>query len=117
MRTIDPEQNWFFQQGKQDGLEGQLRIPPDEARSLLQRSDYYAGYAVGREERAARKESEVEDAFSDAYWRRLEDSPEEATDVEREVDAEYDPETDSIGSWREAIAELKRTHNPNEDSR
>ncbi len=67
-RTIDPEQNWFFQQGLKDGLEGQLRIPPDEARNLLQRSDYYAGHWAGTQERAARQQAETEEA-SGAAWR------------------------------------------------
>jgi hypothetical protein len=82
-RTIDPEQNWFFQQGFRDGLDGILAVAPDEVRCQCQRSDYYAGYRAGAEERAARGESETE---------------------------EYDPEADSIGSWRDAIAELKRQH-------
>ncbi len=68
-RTIDPEQNWFFQQGRRDGLDGLLAIAPDAVRCQCDRSDYYAGYAAGAEER-----------------------------------------TDSIGSWRDATAELKRHH-------
>ncbi len=80
-RTIDPEQNWFFQEGYQDGRDGLRAIAPDEARYLFQRWDYHAGYAAGAEQRAA-------------------------------GDMEYDPAADSIGSWRDAIAELKRKHNP-----
>ena len=72
-RQIDPELNWFFQQGRRDGLDGLRAIAPDEVRHSFQRSDYYAGYAAGAEERA-----------------------------------------DTIGSWRDAIAELKRKHNPKE---
>ncbi len=75
-REIDPEQNWFFQQGFGDGVDGLLAIAPDEVRTSCQRSDYYAGYRAGADERAARREAETEDAFSDAYWRRLEDPKE-----------------------------------------
>ncbi len=88
-RTIDPEQNWFFQQGLHDGREGLLAIAPDEVRCQCQRSDYYTGYAAGAEDRAAGGEVETE---------------------------EYDGDADSIGSWRDAVAELKRIHNPSEDS-
>jgi hypothetical protein len=52
-RTIDPEQNWFYQQGLRAGLDGLRKIAPDEARYSFQRSDYYAGYAAGAEQRAA----------------------------------------------------------------
>jgi ribosome modulation factor len=52
MRTIDTEHNWFWQQGYQDGLNGRFRISPDEARYPHDRSDYFAGYEAGQEDRA-----------------------------------------------------------------
>ena len=58
-REIDPEQNWFFQQGYHDGLGGLRAIAPDEARSLCQRSVYYAGYVAGAEDRVAHGEVEA----------------------------------------------------------
>jgi ribosome modulation factor len=51
VRTIDPEHNWFWQQGYQDGLDGLRAIAPDETRRLFQRSDYFAGYEAGQEDR------------------------------------------------------------------
>ncbi len=53
-RSIDHEHNPFWQQGYQDGLDEKLAIAPDEVRCTCQRSDYYAGYAAGAEDRAAR---------------------------------------------------------------
>ncbi len=53
-REIDPEHNWFWQQGYDDALNIMCRaIPPDEARFLAQRSDYFSGYEAGRKERDA----------------------------------------------------------------
>ena len=53
MRTIDPEHNWFWQQGYADGFEGSRAIAPDETRHSFQRSDYRAGYDAGQEDREA----------------------------------------------------------------
>jgi hypothetical protein len=61
MRTIDPEHNWFYKEGYRDGLDDERAIAPIEARHPHQRSDYLAGYEAGREERAARAETETED--------------------------------------------------------
>jgi hypothetical protein len=51
MRTIDTEHNWFWQQGWSDGFDGLRAIAPDETRYSFQRSDYYAGYGAGQEDR------------------------------------------------------------------
>ena len=56
MRTIDTEHNWFWQQGYHDGLDGLRAIAPDETRYSFQRSDYFAGYDAGSEDRASRAE-------------------------------------------------------------
>jgi hypothetical protein len=56
MREIDPEHNWFWQLGYDDGVGGLRPILPDEANNSFQRSDYFAGYAAGKEDRAARNE-------------------------------------------------------------
>ena len=53
MRTIDPEHNWFWQEGYRDGFAGERADAPDEARRLSERSDYHAGYEAGAEDRAA----------------------------------------------------------------
>ncbi len=58
MRTIDPEHNWFWLQGYADGLAGQRWDVPDEARTLYQRSDYYAGYGAGSEDREVEPDHE-----------------------------------------------------------
>jgi len=58
MRTIDTEHNWFWQQGYHEGLRGLRAIPPDEARYSFQRSDYFAGYDAGGEDRDAKREQE-----------------------------------------------------------
>lgn len=55
-RTIDPEHNWFWQQGYHDGLAGVRSIVPDETRYSFQATDYFAGYAAGQEARAAGEE-------------------------------------------------------------
>ena len=60
MRTIDPEHNWFWQQGYDDGLAGRRADPPDEASRSFQRSDYFAGYYAGDEDRAGKAECEEE---------------------------------------------------------
>lgn len=52
MRTIDPATNWFWQQGYHDGIDGLRAVAPDETRFSFQRSDYFAGYAAGQEDRA-----------------------------------------------------------------
>jgi hypothetical protein len=54
MRTIDTEHNWFWKEGYYDGLAGQRPIVPDEARHSFQRSDYFAGYDAGQEDRDAK---------------------------------------------------------------
>ena len=51
MRTIDPEHNWYFLEGYTDAIMGTLPIPPDQARNQRDRSDYFAGYDAGVEER------------------------------------------------------------------
>jgi hypothetical protein len=51
MRTIDTEHNWFWQQGYYDALEGLRAIAPDETRHSFQRSDYFAGYEAGQDDR------------------------------------------------------------------
>lgn len=53
MRTIDPEHNWFWQEGYRDGFAGERADAPDEARRLSEHSDYHAGYEAGTEDRAA----------------------------------------------------------------
>jgi hypothetical protein len=50
-RTIDPEHNWFWQQGYHDGLAGLRAIIPDETRHTFQRSEYFAGHDAGSEDR------------------------------------------------------------------
>lgn len=50
MREIDTEHNWFWREGYKDGLAGERRIVPDEARHPFQRSDYFAGYDAGSED-------------------------------------------------------------------
>ncbi len=60
MRTIDPEHNWFWQQGYSDGFEGQRAIVPDEAKRSFQRSDYFAGHEAGEEDRDAKQQAAVE---------------------------------------------------------
>lgn len=49
-RSIDPEHNWFWQQGYRDALDGLRAIAPDETRYSFQRSDYFAGYEAGSED-------------------------------------------------------------------
>jgi hypothetical protein len=66
MREIDPEHNWFWQQGYHDGIDGQRAIVPDETRHQFQRSDYFAGYAAGSEDRVARSETCEPPASEDA---------------------------------------------------
>lgn len=44
-------ENWFWQQGYHDGLDGLRAIAPDETRYSFQRSDYFAGYEAGSEDR------------------------------------------------------------------
>jgi hypothetical protein len=50
-RTIDPEHNWFWEQGYDDGFNGLRAIAPDETRYSFQRIDYFAGYDAGQEDR------------------------------------------------------------------
>ncbi len=69
MRTIDPEHNWFWQQGYADGLDGQRAIVPDEAKYSFQRSDYFAGHEAGREVRAAKSDHEDYGDVTDGYLR------------------------------------------------
>ncbi len=57
MRTIDTEHNWFWLQGYSDGFDGLRAITPDETRTLYQRSDYYAGYDAGEEDRDAKQDA------------------------------------------------------------
>lgn len=64
MREIDPEHNWFWQQGYKDGLAGARRDPPDEARRLFERSDYSRGYDAGTE-RPRRKKRNPTTAISE----------------------------------------------------
>lgn len=52
MRSIDHATNWFWQQGYYDGVDGRRAIVPDETRHSFQRSDYFAGYAAGQDDRA-----------------------------------------------------------------
>ena len=52
MRTIDIEHNWFWQQGYHDGIDGLRATAPDEVRYSFQRSDYFAGYDAGQNDRA-----------------------------------------------------------------
>jgi hypothetical protein len=52
-RQIDTEHNWFWLQGYHDGMEGLRAIVPDETRFSFQRSDYFAGYEAGSEDRHA----------------------------------------------------------------
>jgi hypothetical protein len=54
LRTIDPEHNWFWQQGYHDALDGFRAIAPDETRHSFQLSDYFAGYEAGNEDRAGK---------------------------------------------------------------
>lgn len=65
MRTIDPEHNWFWQQGYQDGLAGELPIVPDETRHSFQRSDYFAGYDAGQDDYVARADAQTEESETD----------------------------------------------------
>jgi ribosome modulation factor len=60
MRTIDTEHNWFWKEGYTDGLTGRRCIVPDETRHPFQRSDYFAGYEAGNEDRAASAEAHGE---------------------------------------------------------
>ncbi len=59
MRTIDTEHNWFWQQGYYDALNGLGPITPDETRHSFQRSDYFAGYDAGNEDRTERVDMAV----------------------------------------------------------
>ncbi len=61
MRTVDPEHNWFWQQGYGDGFDGLRAIPPDETRHSFQRSDYFAGHDAGREDREAKQDADADE--------------------------------------------------------
>lgn len=54
-RSIDPEHNWFWQQGHDDALDGFRAIVPDETRYPFQASDYYSGYEAGKKKRMSRQ--------------------------------------------------------------
>lgn len=60
MRTIDPEHNWFWQEGHRDAMFGLRATVPDEARHSFQRSDYFAGYRAGEEDADARDDLLIE---------------------------------------------------------
>ena len=62
MREIDPEHNWFWQQGYNDGIAGNLPIVPDETRHDFQRSDYFAGYRAAQDDYAARAEDQSDES-------------------------------------------------------
>ena len=61
MREIDTEHNWFWREGYKDGLDGSLPIVPDEVRRDFQRGDYFAGYAAGQDDYAARAEAQTQE--------------------------------------------------------
>ncbi len=63
-RTIDPEHNWFWQQGYHDGFDGLRALAPDETRASWQRSDYFDGYKAGCDDRVDRDASALRDEKS-----------------------------------------------------
>ncbi len=58
-RTIDPEHNWFWRAGYQDGIDGLLPVVPDETRHQFQRNDYFAGWHAGNDHRGVMDPNDV----------------------------------------------------------
>jgi hypothetical protein len=47
---MSDDRSWFWNQGYDDAIGGALKLVPDEARTMSQRNDYFAGWEAGLED-------------------------------------------------------------------